>query len=250
MKFLNCPGLERVTELLSGLITGTGVVNGKVEAYSEKPIKSDRKLAKSLEQQYTQEITKGLITRQGSGSFGSLYEPNNRKTLIKLISTMNHSFPEYDFSSVREHHFNRENSLSKVQNAINITLNSCVDDYYPEKAEVIWTEIDDVISLEDCQVYSYIPGLSEEDPFSQLGVVWSMNYFFVNTKLKRVIYFTTQCISFNSEMINEQEFEEQNEWFQSENTWNKNEKWNNNSSYNNNNNNNIEEEETMFDFQF
>ncbi|KAJ3444422.1 repressor of RNA polymerase iii transcription maf1 [Anaeramoeba flamelloides] len=207
MKFLNCPGLDQITEMLSGLITGKGVVYGKVEAYSAKPIKSDRKLAKSLEQKYTQEISKGLITKKGSGSgsgsFGSLYEPNNRKTLIKLISTMNHSFPEYDFSSVREHHFHKEKNICTVQNAINTTFNSFINDFYPEKAEVIWSEIDDVINLVDCQVYSYIPGLSEEDPFSQLGVVWSLNYFFVNTKLKRVVYVATQCVSFTCEIIEE-----------------------------------------------
>ncbi len=82
----------------------------------------------------------------------------------------------------------------------------------------LWSAVNETIALSDCQVFTYIPDL-ESDPFS-LGCLyvpchghvqtlgstrpstcgaltascrWSFNYFFVNTSLKKILYFT--CIA-------------------------------------------------------
>ena len=39
---------------------------------------------------------------------GPLTDPGSRKTLIYLILTLNHMYPDYDFSALRGHHFTKE----------------------------------------------------------------------------------------------------------------------------------------------
>lgn len=60
---------------------------------------SDKKLYKSLEQQYQEEIARSPDPSVLSVSpFGPLTEKSSRLTLIELISTLNAAFPDYDFS--------------------------------------------------------------------------------------------------------------------------------------------------------
>ena len=74
-------------------------------------------------------------------------------------------------------------------------------------SDELWSILDEVIVLNDCDVYTYLSGLSCEqagaggndddgdDPFSELGCLCSFNYFFMNKKLKRVLYFSCRSIS-------------------------------------------------------
>jgi hypothetical protein len=39
---------------------------------------------------------------------GPLQEGSSRKTLVYLILTLNHIYPDYDFSLLRAHHFKKE----------------------------------------------------------------------------------------------------------------------------------------------
>lgn len=57
----------------------------------------------------------------------------------------------------------------------------------------MWSAIDDEISLENCDIYSYNPDLVS-DPFGEDGCLWSFNYFFYNKKLKRIVFFTCRAI--------------------------------------------------------
>jgi hypothetical protein len=50
------------------------------------------------------------------------------------------------------------------------------------------------MNLEDCDVYSYVPD-AEADPFANVGSIWSFNYFFYNKKMKRILYFSSRCLS-------------------------------------------------------
>jgi hypothetical protein len=62
---------------------------------------SDKKLYKSLEQQFQDEIARSPDPSALSVSpFGPLTEKSSRLTLIELISTLNAAFPDYDFSYV------------------------------------------------------------------------------------------------------------------------------------------------------
>ena len=46
----------------------------------------------------------------------------SRKTLIYLILTLNHAYPDYDFSQLRAHHFDKEPSVNAVEEAIDSYL--------------------------------------------------------------------------------------------------------------------------------
>ena len=42
----------------------------------------------------------------------------SRKTLVLLILTLNHIYPDYDFSLLRAHHFRKEDGIATVEAAI------------------------------------------------------------------------------------------------------------------------------------
>ena len=54
----------------------------------------------------------------------------SRKTLIYLILTLNHIYPDYDFSQLRAQHFEKETSVSGVEEA--------VDSHLLEVSRVSW----------------------------------------------------------------------------------------------------------------
>ena len=46
----------------------------------------------------------------------------SRKTLIYLILTLNHIYPDYDFSLLRAHHFQKEEGISRAEESIDSHL--------------------------------------------------------------------------------------------------------------------------------
>lgn len=46
----------------------------------------------------------------------------SRKTLIYLILTLNHCYPDYDFSLLRAHHFRKEPGVASVEEAVDSHL--------------------------------------------------------------------------------------------------------------------------------
>ena len=46
----------------------------------------------------------------------------SRKTLIYLILTLNHIYPDYDFSQLRAHHFRKEAGMAVAEQAIDSHL--------------------------------------------------------------------------------------------------------------------------------
>lgn len=103
-------------------------------------------------------------------------DPETCKIYGYLISTLNASFTDYDFSSVKPGQFRCIDSASIAMSDINrhlcevsevnmgsfhSLLDSCVD-YTSE----LWEEVNDAIRLRDCLVYSYISDMSD-DPLSE-----------------------------------------------------------------------------------
>ena len=88
--------------------------------------------------------------------------------------------------------FVRQPSIEAVINTINTTL------FNVGKGSIItqfslWETIDSVIELEDCVSYSYLSD-GEHDPFDEEGNIWSLNYFFFNKRIKRVLFFTLRSV--------------------------------------------------------
>ncbi|CAN0150568.1 unnamed protein product, partial [Discosporangium mesarthrocarpum] len=85
----------------------------------------DKRFSKALEQQILEKsVGSGAGASPGGGacgtspSFGLLTEPHVRRTLVDLISTMNATFPDYDFSSMTPDHFEKEPGMTAVQNEV------------------------------------------------------------------------------------------------------------------------------------
>ncbi|KAI0071429.1 Maf1-domain-containing protein [Panus rudis PR-1116 ss-1] len=129
MKYIEIPELSRLAQAL----THEGpecAVHTRIEAYSCKNIKRDKKLFRSLESAYNEEVSNSpplpsfmTVDREPDMTpFGPMKDPNSRKTLYLLIATLNVAFPDHDFSDVRPVHFNREESGASVLNALSTTL--------------------------------------------------------------------------------------------------------------------------------
>ncbi|EMD33974.1 hypothetical protein CERSUDRAFT_141359 [Gelatoporia subvermispora B] len=128
MKYIEIPELSRLTQAL----THEGpecAVHTRIEAYSCKNIKRDKKLFRTLESAYADELSNSpppppfVLDREPDMTpFGPLKEHNSRKTLYLLIATLNVAFPDHEFSDVRPWHFSREESGASVLNALSTTL--------------------------------------------------------------------------------------------------------------------------------
>lgn len=189
MKFLEQPQLEQLTAFLSDREVGDHILNGRIEAFSCKRAGEDKRVAKMLDQQYIEEA-KGTPS-SGTSPLGPLSSSTSRRLLIDLISTMNASFPDHDFSALRPEQFMKEQHINAVMTNVNMHLAELSETYNSSFLEDLWMSIEDVVRLRECDVYSYVPDM-EEDPFSD-GNIWTFNYFFFNKSLKRILYFT--CIA-------------------------------------------------------
>lgn len=130
MKYMEIPELARLAQAL----THEGPecsVHTRLEAYSLKPVNKDKKLFKSLEAGYQTDASHSpplpsFMAQHGEQldmtPFGPMTDQHARKTLYLLINTLNHAFPDHDFSDVRPSHFNREESGASVLNALSTTL--------------------------------------------------------------------------------------------------------------------------------
>ncbi|CAL1716615.1 unnamed protein product [Somion occarium] len=130
MKYIEIPELSRLAQAL----THEGpecAVHTRIEAYSCKNIKRDKKLFRSLETAYNEEVSNSpplpsfmTVDEPDMTPFGPMKDQHSRKTLYFLIATLNVAFPDHDFSDVRPIHFNREESGAPVLNALSTTLAS------------------------------------------------------------------------------------------------------------------------------
>jgi hypothetical protein len=190
MKYLEEPQLTWLNSVLSAYEVGDRMLRGKLETYSCKKAGSDKRLAKALELYYQQEIEATHDLRAPS-PLGPIGAAATRKLLINLISTMNASFPDYDFSAVRPEQFRKESGFRGALHRINHDLAELVEAEGPNFVARMWEAIAEAIKLDECDVYSYLPDM-DSDPFSD-GNLWSFNYFFVNKAQKKILYFT--CMS-------------------------------------------------------
>jgi len=193
MKFLEVPALSHLSSYLNEIDTGDSIVTGRLEAYTCKTAGSDKKLYKALNRQYEQ-LSKSpdCQSELSISPFGPLSLSTSRRTFISLVCTLNASFPDYDFSSVKPEQFKKEPNLHLVVNYINTVLGSVVPDYQSVSGKM-WSALEEEIRIRECDIYSYIE--SEADPFCEDGTLWSTNYFFFNKKLRRLVFLTCRCVS-------------------------------------------------------
>jgi len=206
MKYLDEPRLTWVNSVLDSYQIGDRVVNGRIESFSIKKAGDDKKLAKTLEKQYQNEVsTSPIPALMATSPLGSLADASTRKLMINLISTMNATFPDYDFSNVGLTHFHKEANIRVVQSSINSQLAEMVEQVQSSSTTVLfleklWASLNDVITPEECDIYSYVPDMDDSDPFCD-GTLWSFNFFFHNKNMKKMLYFTCMARSMQDESM-------------------------------------------------
>ncbi|KAH7435228.1 hypothetical protein KP509_06G055100 [Ceratopteris richardii] len=198
MKFLEYTPLARINAYLSTVNLGDSLLKGHLEAYSCKGAGLDKKHFRELEQ----EVIDSLVSSPSNLSIspvGPLSSSTSRKTFIYLVLAMNQVYPDYDFRLLHPSSFEKEDFESVKLNVDNYLLETakvwaCEFGEDSSLCNVIWEAIDEVIVIEDCDVYCYKPE-SENDDFTDRGTIWSFSYFFYNRKLKRILCFCCQCLS-------------------------------------------------------
>eukprot|EP00633_Aureoumbra_lagunensis_P001414 CAMPEP_0197295022 /NCGR_PEP_ID=MMETSP0890-20130614/34199_1 /TAXON_ID=44058 ORGANISM="Aureoumbra lagunensis, Strain CCMP1510" /NCGR_SAMPLE_ID=MMETSP0890 /ASSEMBLY_ACC=CAM_ASM_000533 /LENGTH=200 /DNA_ID=CAMNT_0042770747 /DNA_START=223 /DNA_END=825 /DNA_ORIENTATION=- len=151
-----------------------------------------------MEQQFVEEMASSPGS-MGYSPLGALTEATTRRLFIDLISTLNASFPDYDFTCLSPEQFTKELSPELVVRNINTRLADFVS---TETLEELWLAVEEAVQMNQCQVFSYVPDL-DSDPFSDQNVLWSFNFFFFNKHLKRILYFTCLVRSSNSPYLSE-----------------------------------------------
>ncbi|PVV04260.1 hypothetical protein BB560_001242 [Smittium megazygosporum] len=167
MKFLQIPDIDNLNELLSFKTASGHFVSGRIEVYSCKIAGDDKKLYKYLKKRYTQEEEE-LNAASGYSPESALQkvdssEASSRRILFYLISTLNSSFPDYDFKSLEACEFTQFFNISDVINTVNITLFNVGCPNLLQHRE-LWREIDSSINLDDCLLFAYNP-VPESDPY-------------------------------------------------------------------------------------
>lgn len=96
MKYLDSPELQTLISQMNVRCYGTVGVETKLEAYSVKRTTTDKKLMKFVTSNYEDEISAPQI--EINSPLGPLKSVKTKKLLTNFISTLNMSFPDYDFS--------------------------------------------------------------------------------------------------------------------------------------------------------
>jgi hypothetical protein len=124
-------------------------------------------------------------------SMGPLTDPYVRKRIVNLIATMNATFQDYDFSTVKPERFVRHQSYKDIMPVINKNFAEVVEIHNRGFLKILWDALDDAINVRECEVFSYI--VDDEDPKAVTGDLWSINYFFFNSSMNRMAYL--KCIA-------------------------------------------------------
>ncbi|KAL8470909.1 hypothetical protein ACS0TY_033478 [Phlomoides rotata] len=198
MKYMECVPLDRINDFLSHVNLGERTVEGCLEAYSCKHSGSDKKLSFSLESEILDHLGKSSDT-DSSSPIEYLLSKSSRKTLIYLLLTLHHMYPDFGFSAIRAQESFTEESWDSFKQIFDVYMFEVSKEWAEENegsslVETLYKALDEVVKLAECEIYSYNPE-AEADPFVEKGAIWSYNFFFYNRKLKRIVSFRFCCLS-------------------------------------------------------
>lgn len=197
MKFLEFTPLDSINLFLNDLNLGESTIKGSLEAFSCKHTGMDRKLSLSLEHEILDYLSQSADSDPSSPA-EYLSTRSSRRTLIYLVLTLGHIYPDYDFSAVQAHLFFREEEWDSFKQILDTYLFEAAKEWFlingGSLLESMTKAIDEVIRLEECEIYSYNPDF-DGNPSTEKGAIWSFNFFFYNRKLKRIVSFRCCCLS-------------------------------------------------------
>ncbi|XP_039057396.1 repressor of RNA polymerase III transcription MAF1 homolog [Hibiscus syriacus] len=197
MKFLEYTPLDRINDFLREINLGERTIEGSLEAYSCKHTGTDKRLSLSLENEILDYLGKSSDTDSSPVEF--LLSRSSRKTLIYLVLTLYHMYPDYDLSAVKAHQFFTEESWETFKQIFETYMLEVSKEWIEKYGgssllETLYKALDEVVNLSECEIYSYNPD-SDADPLLEKGAIWSFSFFFYNRKLKRVVSFSFCCLS-------------------------------------------------------
>ncbi|OIT22510.1 PREDICTED: repressor of RNA polymerase III transcription MAF1 homolog isoform X1 [Nicotiana attenuata] len=198
MKYLEYTPLDRINDFLSHVNLGERTIKGCLEAYSCKHTGTDKKLSLSLENEIFDYLGRSSDT-DSSSPVEYLSCRSSRKTLIYLLLTLYHMYPDYDFRAVKAHQFFTEESWDSFKQIFDIYMFEASKEWLDANEgspllETLYKALDEVVKVAECEIYTYNPE-ADADPFLERGAIWSYHFFFYNRKLKRVVSFRFSCVS-------------------------------------------------------
>lgn len=129
-----------------------------------------------------------LSASYSDSPFGPLDQSASRKAFSHLISILNTTHPDHDFSSLQPSDFRRESGPTTVINSFNNLLFGAGAQVPP----TMWECLDRHINLKECAVYSHSPPESFLD--DEPDTLWCYMWFFFNRRRKRVAYLHLNAI--------------------------------------------------------
>ncbi|CAB4068058.1 Repressor of RNA polymerase III transcription MAF1 homolog [Lepeophtheirus salmonis] len=160
MKLLESSRFEVINSALF-VESPESMIVGSIESYSCKMIGTEKQLYKRFNQSGPSPYTLEALSppKNGYGGYsvspgqtqcysrswcssrssddeeGALCDTISRKTLFYLISTLNISFPDYDFSDARSSEFSKEPSLQYVMNNVDSLMSVTATEQYSKVHE-------------------------------------------------------------------------------------------------------------------
>eukprot|EP00184_Porphyridium_aerugineum_P003182 CAMPEP_0184695442 /NCGR_PEP_ID=MMETSP0313-20130426/3062_1 /TAXON_ID=2792 /ORGANISM="Porphyridium aerugineum, Strain SAG 1380-2" /LENGTH=316 /DNA_ID=CAMNT_0027153893 /DNA_START=113 /DNA_END=1063 /DNA_ORIENTATION=+ len=220
----------------SGMGSPTSLASQKLNPSAlvvpEEPLNGSRPLEANMP---ISNLSSSVISRSLSNTSAATLDidmtmPATRRMIWNLISTINQAYPDYDFSSSALELLRKEEDASKTIEMIDGYLQLA---YASSQGPFsfrnhLWKTIDDMITLKDCQVFSFncdevedeISYINDDDehngmevedqsPFDPHGKLWSFNIFFYNKSLNRVLYFSAfSSINLGDKGMDMEDFED------------------------------------------
>ncbi|XP_031112734.1 repressor of RNA polymerase III transcription MAF1 homolog isoform X1 [Ipomoea triloba] len=174
MKYLEYTPLDRISEFLSHVNLGERTVKGCLEPYSCKHTGTDKKLSLSLENEILDYLGKSSDT-DSSSPVDYLCCRSSRKTLIYLLLTLNHMYPDYDFSAVNAHQFFTEENWDSFKQIFDTYMFEASKEWLETNEdspllETLYKALDEVVKVTECEIYSYNPE-ADADPLHEKGTL-------------------------------------------------------------------------------
>lgn len=197
MKYLEYTPLDRINGFMRHVNLGERTIRGCLEAYSCKHTVSDKRLSLSLENEIVDYL--GRSSDTDSSSPVDYQCGSSRKTLMYLLLTLYHMYPDYDFSAVKAHQFFSEESWDTFEHIFDNDLLEASKEWLLTNQgstllETLYKALDEVVKLAECDIFCYNPP-ADADPFLEKGAIWSYHFFFYNRRLKRVVSCRFSCLS-------------------------------------------------------
>ncbi|KAF7808795.1 repressor of RNA polymerase III transcription MAF1-like protein [Senna tora] len=178
MKFLEFASLDRLNDFLSNLNMGERTIKGCLEAYTCKHAGLDKKLSHRLSLSLDNEICDYLGKSSDTDSSSPpeyVSSRSSRRTLVYLVLTLYHMYPDYEFSAVRAHQFFAEESWDSFKQIFDTYMLEASKEWLETNGgvsllEALYKALDEAVQLSDCEIYSYDPD-SEADPLVERGAI-------------------------------------------------------------------------------